>query len=219
MVYAGAKSGAFMRMSTPIVLVATALLLVASACKRNQPSEPPTSTEEADTEASPDDDARIIQAMPVPEDGVSVSGTTPKGVTVSLGVPGDWLEAKPPNESTLAVRVAPSGPTAGIKATIVSTDFDGGRTALANYTRTRLESFAAIKSEGATRVGAINGYEFAASWSTAVGNRATVQLLIATGEEAIGISCEMAPDQLDNFSGLCDEIFATLSIEGAKSLK
>lgn len=218
-----------MRISVFAVLSVTALVFAASACKREVANDPPASEQ---APAGSDDGAggsegsgeqpaegRLLLSMPVPEDWVSVSVQTPNGATVSLGVPGDWLEAKPPNESTLAVRMAPSGPASGTKATIVATPFEGDRAALAEYTRTRLKSFASIKSEGATRVGTIDSHEIAASWTTAVGSRETVQLLVATGKEAIGVTCEIAPGQLDSLSGLCDEIFATLTMKGAKSLK
>jgi hypothetical protein len=204
-----------MRISVLVVFVAAALALAASACKREQ------ATSGIDVEAGENEapDGRLLQAMPVPEDWVAVSVQTPNGATVSLGVPGDWLEARLPNESTLAVRAAPSGPAAGTKATIVATAFEGDRAALAEYMRTRLKSFAAIKNEESTRVGTIDTHELAASWTTPVGNRETVQLLIATGKEAIAITCEIAPGQFDNLSGLCEEIFATLSMKGAKSLR
>ncbi len=228
-----------MRISAPVFLVAVALVLGAWACKRDQPAEAPAAAEgpaaagvedEATAEEqtgetpsvgeAPAGDGRTIQTMAVPEDWITVSAKTPKGATVSLGVPNDWVEGRPPNESTHLVRVAPAGtPAAGTQVTIVTREFAEGRAELAEFTRGRLEGFASIKSAGPIRVGAIDAFEFAAAWSTPIGNRETVQLLVATGKEAIGVTCSTAPGQLDSLSGLCDEVFATLSIKGAEALK
>lgn len=227
-----------MKMSTPVFLVAAALVLCASACKRDQPAEPSAAAEEPAAASIEDEaiaeeqtgetpveeaaigDGRTLQTMAVPEDWITVSAKTPKGATVSLGVPNDWVEGRPPNESTHLVRVAPAGtPAAGTQVTIVTREFAEGRTELADFTRGRLEGFASIRSEGPIRVGAIDAFEFAAAWSTPIGSRETVQLLVATGKEAIGVTCSTAPGQLDSLSGLCDELFATLSIKGAEALK
>ena len=227
-----------MKMSTPVFLVAAALVLCASACKRDQPAEPSAAAEEPAAASIEDEaiaeeqtgetpveeaaigDGRTLQTMAVPEDWITVSAKTPKGATVSLGVPNDWVEGRPPNESTHLVRVAPAGtPAAGTQVTIVTREFAEGRAELAEFTRGRLEGFASIKSAGPIRVGAIDAFEFAAAWSTPIGNRETVQLLVATGKEAIGVTCSTAPGQLDSLSGLCDELFATLSIKGAEALK
>ena len=56
------------------------------------------------------------------------------------------------------------------------------------------------------------------SWSAGrgpSGDRDTIQLLLATGDEAIAVTCELLPNQLETLRGLCNEIFATVTIEGA----
>jgi len=163
---------------------------------------------------------RSIDALPLPADWVKVSAQTPKGVTVSFGVPSEWVEVPPPNESTLFVRGAPYKIAAGgTKATLVAVEFAGGRTELADYTRQRLSGLAPIQSEGPLQVGTMNGYEFVARWSGPSGDRNTVQLLLATGDEAIAVTCELLPEQFETLRGLCDEIFATVAIEGATPKK
>lgn len=163
---------------------------------------------------------RSIDALPLPAGWVKVSAETPKGVTVSFGVPSEWVEVPPPNESTLLVRGAPYKIAAGgTKATLVAVEFVGGRTELADYTRQRLIGLATILSEGPLRVGTMDGHEFVVRWSGPSGDRNTVQLLLATGNEAIAVTCELLPDKLETLGGLCDEIFATVSIEGATPKK
>ncbi|KPK12971.1 MAG: hypothetical protein AMJ62_15580 [Myxococcales bacterium SG8_38] len=223
------------------MLALATMIVSASACKRDEPAEP-ASVGESQGAAGPEEQAaneneatapstgdepaaadqlpaaaeRSIKALQVPGDWVEVKVQTPKGVNVSMGVPGDWVELRPPNEATLAVRMAPAdAPAAGTKATVVATKFEGGRAQLAAYTRERLSGFAAIKGEGPLRVGTTHGYELVASWTTPVGAKDTVQLIVATGKEAIGVSCELPPGKLDTLMGLCDEIFATVTIEGA----
>lgn len=240
-----------MKRSTPAILMAVLLTLLASACKRDQTNESaapaegeaPIAQEQAavaddqtaavagDSKAAGDDDqtatggerttsGRSIDALPLPADWVKVSAQTPKGVTVSFGVPSEWVEVPPPNESTLFVRGAPYKIAAGgTKATLVAVEFAGGRTELADYTRQRLSLLAPVRSEGPLQVGTMNGYEFVVHWSGPSGDKDTVQLLLATGDEAIAVTCELLPDQLETLRGLCDEIFATVAIEGATPKK
>lgn len=163
---------------------------------------------------------RSIDALPLPADWVKVSAQSPKGVTVSFGVPSDWVEIPPPNESTLFVRGAPKKIAAeGTTVTLVAVEFAGGRTELADYTRQRLAGLAVVDSEGPLRVGTMYGYEFVVRWSGPSGDRNTVQLLLATGDEAIAVTCVLLPEQFETVRGLCDEIFATVSIEGATPKK
>lgn len=184
-----------------------------------QPSEP-QAEESGAGETEPSNPPRIISPIVPGKDWVKVSARTPKGATVSLSVPDQWVALRPPNEATLLVRGAPiDTPGAGTKATIVAKDFEGGLTKLIEETKGRLVTFAAIKHEGRLRAGAVDGYELVASWSTPVGTKDTVQLLVATGKEAIGVTCEVPPGELDALRGLCDEIFGTLSIEGATPKK
>jgi hypothetical protein len=219
--------------------MATLLTLLASACKRNQTNEPAAAAEgeaaapqeqaavvEEHTAAGADDQTatgsertasgRSIDALPVPADWLKVSAQTPKRVKVSFAVPSEWVHVPPPNESTLLVRGAPYKIAAGgTKVTLVAVEFVGGRTELADYTRQRLSGLAVARSEGPLRVGTMNGYEFVVHWSGPSGDKDTVQLLLATGDEAIAVTCELHSEQFETLRGLCDEIFATVSVEGA----
>lgn len=210
------------------MLFAALMSLLTPACKKASDEEASAVTEPAAAEpadangagspmgadgpddAAPADPAHTIGSLPLPEDWNAVSAQTPKGATVMMGAPSAWIEVKPPNESTHLVMGAPAGePEAGMKITVVATAFDGNLEAFVDSTKTRLQSFAQISSEGPIRVGDTDAYEFVASWQTPVGNKDTVQLLITTGQEGIGLTCEVPPGELDQWRGRCDEIFAT----------
>jgi len=174
-----------------------------------EPPLGPDAGSEPGEEASADSAAR---------DGwVTVSATTPKGATVSFDVPADWVEARPPNKDTLLVRFAPAdSPVAGTKATLVAPEFDGGLAKLVDQTKTRLASFAEIESEGPMKVGSLRGYELVASWQSPMGSRDTAQFLLATRDEALAVTCEVAPGQMEELSSLCRELFMTIALRGAK---
>lgn len=214
----------------PFVVWAAALgVMVVVGCKKSPPEEPAAPAEAAATEAdepsaepaaveaaaAPDPDARVLEGISLPVGWTEVKAKSPRGVGISMGVPGGWVELKPPNASTLLVRGAryERETDGGLKATAVAVDFEGDTAALAEQTRTRLVPFATIEREGPVRVGSIDGHEFVARWSTAVGEKETKQMIVATGKEAIGINCEMPPGKLAELEGLCDEIFATVRLE------
>lgn len=229
-----------MRTTIPAIAIVSLVFFFATACKRGQPADEPAAeapaaegageeradspSNEAEAEADspkpdmpPVEGEREITLIPIGEGMLEVSGTTPKGATVKFGVPNDWIEMKPPNDSTLLVYMAgPDNPVFGTKATLVATEFKGTTAELVEENRARLKSFAQIKREGPTRVGRLRTYELSASWKTAMGSRDTVQLLMATGKEAIGITCEMGEGGIETLSALCDEIFATVTMKGAK---
>jgi len=183
-------------------------------------SEADGANDQAETESGTTNSSRSIAAIPLPADWIKVSAKTPKGVAVSFGVPSGWVELPPPNESTLLVRGAPYKIAAGgTKVALVAVEFEGGRTDLADYTRQRLAGMAAVRSEGRLQVGEMPGHEFVVRWSGPSGDTDTIQLLLATGDEAITVTCYLLPDQLETLRGLCDEIFATASVEGASPKK
>jgi hypothetical protein len=219
------------------ILTSILLLALTGACKREQApeaapaeaAEEPTQEEPraaADDEpeaANPADSAPAAQAepgLPVPSGWTRVSAETPKGNVVSFGVPEGWVEMKPPNEDTLILWGAPVGQpggTEGSKASLVAVDFEGNLAELADHTRLRLASFAEILSEGPYRIRKIKAHKTAARWSTPVGESDTIQVLVATGDEAIGVTCQLMPGKIEALSPMCDEIFATLSISGSPS--
>ena len=235
-----------MRTNIRAIIVVSLVFLFATACKRSQPAdepateapapeqsttdsaaeaeqpaaEPEAEAPEAEAEPAvelPPDGARTISVIPIGDSMREVSGKTPGGATVKFGVPRDWLEMKTPNESTLLVYMAgQESPVFGTKATLVATEFKGTTAELVEENRVRLKSFAEVKREGPTRIGRLQTYELAASWTTPMGSRDTVQLMMATGKEAIGVTCEMGSGGIETLSALCDEIFATITLKGAK---
>ena len=229
------------------ILIAILLLALPAACKRDQapeasaaeapaaeseaeaaPAPTPADTEapaeaEAEPEAasdSPKSGMEVEPGLPVPDGWTRVSAETPKGRVVSFGVPEGWVEVKPPNEDTLLVWGAPIGQPGGIegtKATLVAVDFEGNLEALLKDTRLKLASFAEILGDGPFRIGKIEAHKISARWSTPVGESDTIQVLVATGDEAVGLTCQLMPGKIETLSPLCDEIFATLTVAGLTS--
>ncbi len=230
------------------ILTSILLLTLTGGCKREQaPEAAPAEADVAETEATaepaqeepesevaaeeepeaanPADSAPAAEAepgLPVPSGWTRVSAETPKGKVVSFGIPDGWVEIEPPNEDTLILWGAPVGQpggTEGTKASLVAVDFEGNLEELADDTRLRLASFAEILSEGPFRIRKMKAHKTAARWSTPVGQSDTIQVLVATGDEAIGLTCQLMPGKIETLSPLCDEIFATLSISGSPNQK
>lgn len=218
-----------------VVFAAAFIVLVASACKKNQAEEKAPAEAQApvgaDVQAAAEPEAPAADAKPetgsstdgakaAPSEWVEVSATTPKGVKVSFRVPGYWVEVPPPNDSTLLVRGARYEDEAGgTIASLVAVEFEGDRDDLVKHTKERLAGLASLLGERPLPIGDIDGYELTAKWNESGGGKETIQLLVATGQEAIGVSCKLLPGTLETLSGLCSEIFASVSVEGLEPAK
>ena len=229
-----------MRRTTFAILLFPFVFLLASGCERDKPSdaaqgdttkkaaEQPSEVDTAEAPVPAADeasssvgeegatgDAQTKDA--VPAGWVAVSCETPKGHLLSFAVPGAWIAVAPPTQDTLAVRAAPpNGPAAGLQVTVVAVEFVGGREELVAHVKQRLSSFATVESEEESRIGQIDGYKLTAKWPTPGGTKDTVQLGVAMGQEALGVTCKFPVGKLGSLIALCDRILATVSVNDSE---
>lgn len=179
---------------------------------------PPVEESPADNMGKITEDVKTIA---LPEGWHWVSGTSPKGAVVSIGVPDGWIELPKKDESTLFDWGAPAGqPLAGASISGVVLPFTGELENLIEYNRTRLLTFATLHEDGVIQVGDSEAYEVAASWNRRGLIKDSVQLIMATGDEGIGFLCLKSPEMKhDDLRAFCEKIFATHKIEMPKKKK
>lgn len=224
-----------MRRTTPASAIAILGLLASSGCERQTTEEPaapddtdaipapPASTAEAPGASGAPGNADTVEvittdlkAIPLPEGWRKMSGKTPKGTEVSIGIPSGWVEVPSRSPVTLFTWTAPEGdPAAGTKISAVALPFAGELDRLVEYNRERLDAFATLHADGVIKVGESTAYEVAASWTSETRENDSVQLLIATGKEGIGFLCVGgATMDHDELRPLCDKMFSTHEILG-----